>query len=228
MPKVRLYWICSFVLGLVIIALAGPVLGAFPAASYDLANGYGSAVYAFEMAKTPADLVAVFGPIDDPLRTVRIEQMNRGNLWDFPFMVIYSLYMMFFFLAIWRDTSRSLWLVFAVIGMLSGCADAIENTLLLNITENLPTAPGLEWVAIPVWTKFLSIMLCIFASAVYLLSQAKILWKLLGIGSICGGVMLLAALLLPRDYGYLMAIGTGIGWGSMWLFAGDRSLWHRS
>jgi len=218
------YWVAAFVLGLGISALAGPVLGAFPTTAYDVAPGFGSAVYAFEMAKTPADLVAVFGPEGDPERARRIEQMDRGNLWDFPFMVIYSLYMAVYFLAIRRESTRPVWLVFALVGLLAGCADAVENTILLNLTNDLAQAPGLGWLGVPVWTKFLSIMVCISASGFYLISQKHLLWKLLGLSSIGGGLTLLAAFLSPSDYGYLVAGGTTVGWVSMLLFAGYRGL----
>lgn len=223
----RKYWIVVVVLGLGIIALAGPVLGAFPETAHTPTPGYGAPIYAFEMAKTPADLIAVFGPEDDPLRPERIAQMDRGNLWDFPFMATYSLFMALFFYAAWKGSNQKMWLVFAGIGLLAGCADAIENMILLNLTSNLAEAPNIQWLGIMVWTKFLAIMVCISAAGAHLIKQRSILWKALGICSLLGGLTIFAGFLSPTEYGYLIGNGTTLGWVAMLLFAIYQSFFKR-
>lgn len=223
----RQYWLAVFVLGLGIIALANPVLGAFPETVHTPTPGYGAPIYAFEMAKTPADLIAVFGPEGDPLRPERIAQMDRGNLWDFLFMATYSLFMSIFFYAIWNDSNNGLWLVFGGIGLLAGCADAIENMILLNLTNNLAQAPNIQWLGIPVWTKFLSIMVCISAAGAYLATQKSLLWTALGICSVLGGLTIFIGYLSPTEYGYLIGNGTTVGWVAMLLFASYQNFFKR-
>lgn len=219
----RKTWLAVFALGLGIIALAGPVLGAFPETAHASVPGYGAPVYAFEMARTPADLIAVFGPEEDPLRAERIAQMDRGNLWDFPFMATYSLFMAVFFFAVWQASNKRIWLVFAGVGLAAGLADAIENIILLNLTSNLDDAPHIQWLGAPVWTKFLSIMVCITAAGTHLLRQNNWLWKALGLCSILGGLTIFSGFLSPAQYGYLIGNGTTLGWVAMLLFATYQS-----
>ncbi len=223
----RKVWMAVVVFGFGIIALAGPVLGAFPETTHTPSPGYGAPIYAFEMAKTPADLIAIFGPQDDPLRPERIAQMDRGNLWDFPFMATYSLFMALFFFALWKGSSKKIWLLFASIGLLAGCADAIENMILLNMTSDLAGAPHIQWLGVMVWTKFLSIMVCITAAGAHLLAQKQLLWKALGVCSILGGLTLFIGYLSPAEYGYLMGSGTTLGWIAMLLFACYRSFFKQ-
>lgn len=217
------YWVLDLGLGLVLLALAGSVMGAFPETGHDVLPGYGGPVFAFEMAKTQADLIAVFGPVDDPLRAARIAQMDIGNLWDFPFMLSYSLFMAMFCFAIWKDTKQRIWLAFIGLALLSGFADAIENLILLGVTRNMHTAPNLTWLGIPVWTKFLAIMACNCASSVYIALQKTPLWRAIGVAGFVGGLTIFAAFLSPSEYGYLIRNGTTMGWLAMLIFAGYRS-----
>ena len=87
-------WISCAVFGVILTVLGTIMIDYFPSTAHNISDGFGGPVFAFEMAKTPEDLINVFGPEGDPLRTERIAQMDKGNLWDFPFMLIYALFMM--------------------------------------------------------------------------------------------------------------------------------------
>lgn len=217
------FWAVSFFSGLAVAILAGPVLSAFPESGHSVNPRYGSPVFAFEMAKSASDLESIFGPVEDPERPKRIQEMDRGNLLDYPFMAFYSLFMAAFALSVWRDSRHAPWVVLAYIGLLSGVADAIENVLLLNITNDLDSDFFLVWLAIPVWTKFFAIMCCIIASSCHIFDRAEWWWKTVGALGIVGGSSLFIAFLSPPNYGFLVSYGTAVGWLGMLAFAGERT-----
>ena len=219
----RFYWIVTVLLGVGIIVLSGPVLSAFPEAGHDVSAGYGAPIFAFEMAVNSADLIAIFGPDGDPFRANRIAQMNKGNVLDYPFMAVYSLYMASFFYAIWRTQGYRLWLVFLGFGLLAGIADAVENLILLNLTSDLNNAPFIAWLPIPVWTKFASIMICVFGGGTYLVFNTNWAWKFIGAIALIGGASIPIAFFNPAQLGFLIAPGTTAGWLAMLVFAMVRS-----
>jgi len=214
-----LAWVFCGLMGLIMIGVSLTVLSIFPAEGHTVSPGYGGPVFAFEMAKDQADLIAVFGPEGDLDRASRIAQMNEGNLWDYPFMLIYSLFMAAFLWGAYRETGHKIWALLAGIAMLSGTADAVENLILLGLTKDLAVAPNLGWLGYPVWTKFLSIMVCVCAAGVFMIRQSGWIWKVLGIAAIIGSMTIFAAFLAPETNGWLIRHGTGAGWFMMLAFA---------
>jgi len=126
-------------------ALAHPI----PGANID------NPVLAFEFARSPADLDAIFGTVGDPQRAVRITGMNRGNLLDYLFMLVYGSFLFAFFAATATETGDRRWLRIGWLGPIAGCADGIENGLLLSIGTAMTNPwPELGFLPFPVWTKF--------------------------------------------------------------------------
>lgn len=123
-------------------------------------------VLAFEFARTPAHLDAVFGLAGDPLRAGRITGMMKGNLFDYLFMVVYGSFVLAFFGAVARDSGNARWWLAGWLGPLAGAADAVENAFLLSINADMATpGPELALLAYPVWTKFIALaMACGFAA----------------------------------------------------------------
>jgi len=212
-------WLICGIIGLVLSVFALFVLDKFPADAHNISPGYGGPVFAFEMAKDHADLIAVFGLEGDPERARRITQMDIGNLWDYPFMLIYSLFMAAFMWAVYREAGRKIWIILTGIALLSGVADAVENLILLGLTKDLAAAPNIQWLGYPVWTKFLSIMVCVIASGIYIFRQSRWLWKGLGIAAVLGALTIFAAFLAPNHHGHLIRHGTTVGWVIMLVFA---------
>lgn len=178
--KTSITWLLCFLTGLTLMVLSAVIFPLFP---QDMAmpNGIDSPVIAFEFARNYADLVAVFGPIDDPLRTERILAMDQGNRLDMVYMVIYSAFIALFFWAAFLRNRRVIWLAFMAIGLLAGVADAIENSILFGITEDLEIAHHLNWLPYPVHAKFLSLYLCAFGVGLFLKNSIKGLLRMFGI-----------------------------------------------
>jgi hypothetical protein len=112
-------------------------------------------VLAFEFARTPAHLDAVFGIAGDPLRGDRITGMMRGNVLDYLFMVVYGSFVLAFFGATARASGNPRWWLAGWLGPLAAVSDAVENALLLSINADMTTPqPELAVLAYPVWIKF--------------------------------------------------------------------------
>ncbi len=173
-------WTACMLAGLSVLVLTGIIFPMFPQ-EMAIPNGIDSPVIAFEFARTQADLIAVFGEMDDPLRLERILAMDQGNRMDFAYMAAYSAFNALFFLNAYRKNGRRIWLLFAAIGLLAGVSDAIENTILFHITADLSAADGLAWLAYPVHLKFLSLYVCAFGVGYYLQASDRRAARLFGL-----------------------------------------------
>lgn len=123
-------------------------------------------VLAFEFARTPAHLDAVFGLSGDLLHDGRIAGMMRGNVFDYLFMLVYGSFVLAFFGASARATGNPRWWLAGWLGPLAAVADAIENALLLSINADMASPePELAVLAYPVWIKFTALAIaCGFAA----------------------------------------------------------------
>jgi len=170
--KIYTAWLLCFVMGLALLVLTGVIFPLFPQ-EMAIPNGLDSPVIAFEFARTHADLVAVFGHIDDPLRAERILAMNQGNQVDMAYMVVYSSFIALFFYAAYLKNRQVIWLVFVATALLAGVADAVENSILFDITDNLELASGLNLLPYPVHIKFLALFVCAFGVGMFLKDSRK-------------------------------------------------------
>ena len=126
MSSKTLWKLCAF-FGLSVAILAVVILSTFPQTGATDLSGFGGPVFAFEVAQSKADLIAIFGKAGDPQHGARIAKMNEGNLWDFGFMTVYALFMALFFVAVFVRSRRKIWIFLACLGLLAGILDAAEN-----------------------------------------------------------------------------------------------------
>jgi len=176
-----------------------------------------SPVLLFEFARTQAHLDHVF---DAPADLARIDAMDRGNRLDFLFMPIYGFFVFSFFAGIAQGRKRRIWMVFGALGLVAAASDAVENTLLLDITANL-SAPGnaLTLLAWPVWIKFGLLALASGGAAVALFRSER---RVLGALCLPAPLAILPALIQPLQFGSLAAAMIGLGWLAMGLHAITR------
>ncbi|MEM9461296.1 MAG: hypothetical protein AAGF11_44440 [Myxococcota bacterium] len=218
------WWTVTLVAGLTTTLVAVGIMSLFPTSSAGDTSGYGSPVIAFEFARTPADLLVVFGPESDPQRAERIRSMDLGNRWDYLFLVTYGAFMALFCWSAFKDTDRSSWLIPAAAGVLSAVMDAVENTMLLEITKDLHSTPWLDLLPIPVHAKFSSIALSSIAGALYIASNHGVVWRLLAVVAIAAGIGVLVALTDPPGLGWLLTSAVAAAWSIQLLYAGFRVL----
>lgn len=221
-------WLPVTFFGVMIVLVGNYMLGFFPTDAHNIPTGVGSPIFAFEVARTPQDLINVFGHIDDPARPARIAAMDAGNLLDFAFMALYALFIASFFIAIYSATKKKIWLGFAALGILSGVADAVENNILLGLTNNLEAAHNLGMLAFPVWFKFFAIMITAIAAGVFLAQQKILLWRTAGIIAALSATTILISFANPYQFGWLLQFSITISWSIMLLFAGVHLLKRKS
>lgn len=190
-------------------------------------SGYGSPVIAFEFARTPGDLAAVFGSKVDPERARRMTMMDHGNRWDFLFMGVYSVFGAMFGLAVRRrNVVLGTTILFAAI--VAGVADAVETRILLSITAQMAdggaTPAGLVTLWMPVTIKFTCLALSIIGAGLFLGSCRSVTWKAVGALSVLAGLLSIPALLSPASLGSLLTLSVGIGWIIMLAYALTRTL----
>lgn len=139
-----------------------PATLAHPVPGSSIANP----VLAFEFARTPEHLDAIFGLPGDPLRPERIAGMMQGNVFDYLFMLVYGSFVLAFFGATARTTGNRRWWLAGWLGPLAAVSDAIENALLLSINADMATPEReLALLAYPVWIKFTALAIaCAFAA----------------------------------------------------------------
>ena len=125
------------------------------------------AILAFELARTPAGVAALFGA--EPCRSALIAAQRTG-LWLDALAFIPS-YTAFLCLAAWAAGRRLAWPVIAVL-LVAGLSDEIEGALLFAILRGLPgdqaMLDALVWV---VGLKFLLLGLATLVIAALLLIQ---------------------------------------------------------
>lgn len=194
-------------------ALAHPI----PGASID------NPVLAFEFARTPAHLDAIFGALGDPLREARIAGMIKGNLFDYLFMVVYGSFVLAFFGATAHATGERRWWLAGWLGPLAAVSDGLENALLLSITSDIAhPARELAWLPYPVWTKFTLLAVAAGLAGWALIRQRG--WPL-ALLCIPAPIMLVFGLLDPLNRGQT-AVGTiAPAWIAMLAWAAWR--WWR-
>lgn len=212
LKNIKNIWISCAVLGIVLTVFGTMMMNVFPSTAHNIADGYGGPVYAFEMVTTADDLINVFGPEGDPLRAERIAQMDKGNYLDFPFMLLYALFMAAFLWAVRLETGKKIWALLAGLSLLSGVFDAIENVILLGLTKDLEAAHNIGLLTYPVWAKFLAIWVCTSAAGLYLIKQPNMIWRISGLIVIASTASILMAFYSPSDYGVLIRSGVTIAW----------------
>lgn len=210
-------WISCFLTGLLVLGLTGYIFPIFPQ-EMAVPQGIETPVYAFEFARNQADLIAIFGAIDDPLRADRIESMDEGNRVDLIYMAIYSMFICLFFYAAHLKYKRAIWLAFAAIGIVAGIADAVENTILFSLTADLETAENLVWLKYPVHVKFTALYLCSYGLGMLLKEDGRKGLQILGRAF---QVLSLAAIFLTFvGMGAVATLVISIAWISKLIYAG--------
>ncbi len=167
---------------IVTLAAAVPVaLISFLFTTFDASKACGALphdihpILAFEFARTPADLAAVFGTAESICRVQLLRAMNRINQLDYLYMPAYGLMLLAFILALSHGRRSALVKLGLACAVLAPAADAVENWILLGISKNTDIPALLPWLKYPVHLKFLCIAVA-GAVAGVLLWRTKKLW----------------------------------------------------
>ena len=170
-------------------------------------------IIAFELARSAADLDAIFGT--PPCRAEVVERMDAINLVDvLVYIPVYGAFMAFFFLGM-RARHASLGTLGFRIAIIAALGDFAENACLMNLTPQLdatstwfmllPWATGSKWLGLGAAAAI--------AAAIYVKSAGARLWNSLA-ALLCAAAFLstLAAIAVPAKFGPLVGLGVGLSW----------------
>ena len=176
---------------------------------------------AFQMARTPADIEAIFGPPGDrdPCRAFMVAMLDRANNVDlFGFIPTYGAFLAFFLLSMSRlgDVAARVGLVALVAGL---GFDVLETVTQLRMTHNLPgSEAALTALAIGSVGKFAALSLVTFCAGLAMIARGGVGSRVAGILCMTGAA--LSALgLVQASARPLLTIGNAIAWLVMLVYA---------
>lgn len=201
----------SLAAGLIVLALSiysilhpGLRCGSLP-------EGY-APIIAFELARTQADLDAVFGVSDVSCRAGMIAQMDATNWVDaLLFVPIYGAFLLFFFTGM-RERDLRLGNAGIAASWIAIVGDYFENTCLMQLTPSLdaasvwfallPWATGIKWLALGIG--------CGLGASLFAARQPRNF--LLGLLCVPGFLVTVATLIDPGRFGPHLSLGIALGW----------------
>src|SRR5262245_3107737 len=184
-----------------------------------------TALLAFQMARTPADMEAVFGREGDPCRPGMVAALDRANTVDlYGFIWTYGAFLLSFLLAIARGGGAAAYL--GIVALVAGLGlDVLETATQLRLTGELPGTPSaLQALAIGSTGKYIALSLVTLCAGVAMVTRGGICGMLAGVACIAGSVAAFVGLLQPSHRGLLTA-GTAVGWVVMLVYALVSLLW---
>lgn len=126
-------------------------------------------IIAFELARSVADLQAIFGAANDACRGVVAERMDQINRIDCLFYIpVYGAFLVFFFLGARKHNSKLARFAASIV-VIACAADYLENACLFHMSANPDSA----------WSR---LTLLFFAT--------NVKWIGLGIAGVLGGILL--------------------------------------
>lgn len=182
-------------------------------------------IIAFELARSAADLEAVFGT-QEPCRSAVVERIDAANLVDvLVYIPAYGVFMAFFFLGM-RARHASLGTLGFRIAVVAALGDYAENACLMNLTPQLD--PASVWFALLPWAtgiKWLGLgAAAALAAAIYVKSSSARLWNSLA-ALLCAAASLstVAAIVMPSMFGPFVGLGVALSWLVYLMTAGSSA-----
>jgi hypothetical protein len=202
----------SLAAGIVVLSFSilDAILKPVPACG-DLPSNY-APIIAFEMARSVADLQAIFGETPSECRTAITKQLDSVNVIDcLLYIPAYGVFLVFCFLGM-RSRNRRLGTAAALVTIAACAADYAENLCLFRLSAN----PDIEsqWLTHLAWTTEIKWVGLGIASAI----GAAILWNISGwwrLASIACSFALVAALITiinPAAAGPYLSLAFSGGW----------------
>lgn len=226
------WWYATLALGIATALFGLHLSTIFPQSGHALDPSFGAPVLAFEFARGQDDLIAIFGPGDDPMQIARLAMMRTGNEQDYLYMLLYAGFLFSGLMALWRDLRLRPLLAAAGLPILAALCDAYENWLLFDIQAAYTAddySPAMAGLRYPVVAKFL--LLAATNVAIGLgFAQIGRWWALAGTLVIVATVPTLLAVTGPENFGWTLLAAIGGGWIALIgaaAIASWRAMMHR-
>lgn len=220
-PMVRRARVATLVAGLTVLALAAvSMAGGRPDTCGGLPERY-PPIIAFELARTGADLHAIFGD-PGPCRDGIVAALDRVNHLDLAlFIPAYGAFLVAWFLGLGDGRTR---LVRAgvALAVLAMVGDVLENACLLGLTPDLdPTSSWLALLPFATAIKWLALGAVGLVAALVLVTRA---WPRQLAAAVCTLAAIDTAMAMadPSAFGPTVALGVGASWLVMLVTGGLR------
>ena len=224
--RTRRAWILCVVFGVGVLALLAWFAAVIPRQTCGGGQPKGtSALLAYQLARTAADIEVVFGPEGDPCRTAMIAALDLANKVDLiAFIGMYSGFLACFFLALRRAGFAGLAGVGLVAAAVACVSDVLETSTQLYITSYLPgPVTSLVFLAIGSTGKFLGIAVAAVCAGAAMVVRGGILGRVAGAACVAGGLMVTLGLNYSPARPALRA-GIVIAWLVMSLYAAAAAM----
>jgi hypothetical protein len=178
-----------------------------------------TALGAYQMARTPADIEAVFGPATDPCRATMVAAMDRANTADlFGFIPTYGAFLAFSLLALARLGAAVARV--GLVALVAGLAfDVLETATQLRLTHELPGSnAALTALAVGSVGKFAALALAALCAGLAMFARGGIASRIAGILCVTGAA-LGAFGLVDVSSRPLLALGNALSWMVMLVYA---------
>ena len=212
-PRARTIHRVSVVAGLVVLglALASIVIVGPPRPCGALPARY-PPIIAFELARSGADLHAIFGTAPGPCRSTMVAAMDAANLLDLAlFTPAYGLFLLTAFVGLGRR-GRALAGTGARLAVLAVVADVLENLCLLGLVPAIdPTSRWLAILPFATGVKWLALGAAGAVACVGLWPGGR--WAKLGaVLCLVTPIATVAAIADPHRFGPLVGAGVAVSW----------------
>jgi len=219
--RTRRAWLLCVVFGVAVAAVFAWFAAVIPTQTCSGRQPRGtSAFLAYQLARTTADIEAVFGPEGDPCRAAMVAALNLANTVDLvAFIAIYSGFAASFFLALKRSGSEGIARIGFVAVVFTLVCDVLETSMQLYITSSLPgSVTSLVFLTIGNTGKLLGLGIVGVCAGAAMLARGGLLGRLTGAACFVGALMVVVGLnYFPAQPG--ISVGTTLLWLAMWLYA---------
>jgi len=193
----RRAWLLCVVLGLGVAALLVWFAAIVPSHTCSGRLPRGSSPFlAYQLARTTADIEAIFGQQDDPCRAAMVAVLDLANKVDLvAFIAVYSGFFASFFLALMRSGNTGIAKLGFVAVVFTLVCDVLETSVQLYITSSLPgSASSLVLLTIGNTGKFLGLSVIGVCAGAAMLARGGLLGRLAGAACLAGGLMVVVGL----------------------------------
>lgn len=216
------WWRLTALLGL-LTAITGVItILASPASGGSYAAGFGSPIIALEFARGPTDFAAIMDGFTGQAVADRIAAFRRGVLTDFPFIIAFSTFLASFFIAAFKVSGARGWLVFALVSLLAGLSDALEDSRILAVLDAPENPASYGGLAVFASLKFVGLAAGAIGIGLWLFPERG-RWKLSGRICVWLGAATLAGVFFPSTLGFVLT-AVALSWVIGWVYAIRQSI----
>lgn len=220
----------SFAVGLLVLAVTVMFAMQDPVVPCgNLPRNY-APMLAFELARSAADLEAIFGSESGGLwdcRSLAVQRLDAVNVVDvLVYIPAYGVFMACFFLGM-RARNATLGTLGFRVAIVAALGDFAENACLMSLTPEVD--PTSLWFALLPWAtavKWLGLgVAAAIAAAIYWRSSSARALNIVA-GLVCAAAFLstAAAIAVPAMFGPLVGLGVGLSWLIYLITAGRGAL----